>query len=118
MPVNNILSSPDPYVNSVLQSVNQPISGGPGRFRTAMGNIAQGVGNIFMPGAGTAIGSLIRGGAGGFLGGNNILGPEASSFLKFQQQITEEQRAFELASTVLKNRHDAAMSAIRNMKSS
>jgi hypothetical protein len=36
--------------------------------------------------------------------------------LQYQQQMTMEMRAFELASTVLKNRHDASMSAIRNMK--
>ena len=120
MPVDNntILNSPDPYVASVLQSVNTPFKGG-NMFRKIAGGLAQGVGNIMMPGVGSAIGNLISGGAGGLLGGGgSLLGPQASQMLQYQQQMLEEQRSFELASTILKNRNDAAMSAIRNMKAS
>ena len=120
MPINTnpILSSPDPAVASVLQSVSQPL-GGASKFRRVLGGVAQGVGNIFMPGVGTAIGSLITGGAGGLLGGGgSLLGPQASQMLQYQQQMLQEQQSFELASTILKNRNDATMSAIRNMKAS
>ena len=120
MSVNNnpIVSSPDPFVTSVLQSVNTPLKGA-SKFRSILGGVAQGVGNIFMPGVGSAIGSLITGGAGGLLGGGgSLLGPQASQMLQYQQQMLQEQQSFELASTILKNRNDAAMSAIRNMKAS
>jgi hypothetical protein len=71
------------------------------------------------PGVGPIIGGILGGKSLGvptnFSGG--MLGPESSQFLQYQQQMTMEMRAFELASTILKNRHDASMSAIRNMKS-
>lgn len=118
MAVTNINQSNDPVVDSVLQSVQQPIKT-PGKFRRVMGTVAGVAGSAFLPGGvGGAIGNIIMGGVGGLLGSNNILGPQASQFLKFQQQMLMEQQQFELASTVLKNRHDAAMSAIRNMKAS
>ena len=123
MAVNNINSSADPVVDSVLQSVQEPAKG-PGKFRTVLGTVAGGAANAFLPGGiGNAIGNIIMGGMGGMGGGgllpsNNLLGPSASQFLRFQQQMLKEQQQFELASTVLKNRHDAAMSAIRNMKAS
>ena len=120
MAVNNINSSADPVVDSVLQSVQEPAKG-PGKFRTVLGTVAGGAANAFLPGGiGNAIGSIIMGGmgGGGLLPSNNLLGPSASQFLRFQQQMLKEQQQFELASTVLKNRHDAAMSAIRNMKAS
>ena len=89
----------------------------PGGFRRVLGAIAGGVGNMFLPGIGGLLGSLI-GGAGGFggLGASGALGGEALQFLQFQQQIQSEARALEFASTVLKVRHDTSMSAIRNMK--
>lgn len=116
MSVNNVYRSPDPAVDSVLQSVQEPAKG-PSRFRRVMGSVVEGVGNMFLPGAGSAIGNIISGG-GGLLTGGNLLGTQPSQFLRFQQQMLKEQQQFELASTVLKNRHDAAMSAIRNMKAS
>lgn len=89
-----------------------------GRFRQILGGIVGTVGNVFAPGVGGALGSIIAGkgptagpGSGGMLG-------DATAYLELQRQMTMEQRQFETASTILKNRHDAAMSAIRNMKAS
>ena len=120
MAVNNINNSSDPVVDAVLQSVQDQPAKGPGTFRTVMGAVVGGAANTLLPGGiGSAIGNIIMGGVGGgLLPSNNLLGPQASQFLRFQQQMLKEQQQFELASTVLKNRHDAAMSAIRNMKAS
>lgn len=41
---------------------------------------------------------------------------ELQQYLALQQQIQAEARTFELASTILKVKHDCAMSAIRNMR--
>ena len=121
MAVNSISNSADPMVDAVLQSVQDQPAKGPSKFRTVLGTVVGGAANTLLPGGvGSAIGNIIMGGlgGGGLLPSNNLLGPQASQFLKFQQQMLKEQQQFELASTVLKNRHDAAMSAIRNMKAS
>jgi hypothetical protein len=123
MSVNNVSRSADPMVDSVLQSVQDPVAQPaktPGKFRKVMGTVAGVAGSALLPGGvGGAIGNIIMGGGmGGLIGSSNLLGGQASQFLRFQQQMLKEQQQFELASTVLKNRHDAAMSAIRNMKAS
>ena len=92
----------------------------PGGFRRVLGAIAGGVGNMFLLGIGGLLGGLI-GGAGGIgglggLGSSGVMGGEVLQFLQLQQQIQSEARAIELASTVLKVRHDTSMAAIRNMK--
>ena len=84
-------------------------------FRKVLGGIAGGVGNMVAPGLGTAIGGLISGGGGNQLNSSGLLG-DSMQFLELQRQMQTEMRAFETASTVLKVRHDAAMSSIRNMK--
>ncbi|MEZ5403555.1 MAG: hypothetical protein R2729_28000 [Bryobacteraceae bacterium] len=83
-----------------------------GGFRRTLGGIVGGVGNMFFPGIGSAIGNMI---AGGRMNSTGMLG-ESQQFLELQRQVTMETRAFEAASAVMKARHDAAMSAIRNMK--
>lgn len=102
----------------------------PGTPETAKQGKGAGVWNVLSKIIGGAVGIMVPGAGpvvAGILGGKNamlptnftggMLGPEASQFLQYQQQMTSEMRAFELASTILKNRHDASMSAIRNMKS-
>ena len=102
-------------LNDILQQTQA--TSRPGGFRRVLGAIAGGVGNIFMPGIGGLLGGLI-GGVGGFggLGASGGLGGETLQFLQIQQQLQKEARAFELASAVLKLRHDTSMSAIRNIK--
>ena len=101
-------------INDVMQMVQQSQPKG-GTFRKVAGALVGGVGNMLMPGVGSAIGNMISGGPAGAL---NMLGPGASQFLSFQQEMATETEKFEMASTIMKNRHDSAMSAIRNMKSS
>jgi hypothetical protein len=83
-------------------------------FRRVFGSIIGGVGNIMLPGIGGAIGAAI---GGGVLGAAlPTLGGEVTQYLALQRQIQMETLALETASTVMKVRHDAAMSCIRNMK--
>jgi hypothetical protein len=103
--------TPNFALNDILQMTQKPPAQG-GKFRQVLGGVVGGVGNLFMPGIGTAIGGLISGGR---MNSTGLLG-ESSQFLELQRQIQMETRAFETASAVLKSRHDAAMSAIRNMK--
>jgi hypothetical protein len=99
-------------LNDILNQTQSTSRGG--GFRRVLGAIAGGVGNMVLPGVGGLIGGLI-GGAGGFggLGASGGLGEETLQFLRLQQQIQRELRAFEFAVSVLKNRHDSSMSAIR-----
>ncbi len=90
-----------------------------GAFMGGLGKVASVAAGVMFPGVGPIVGGILGGRSLGtpvnFSGG--MLGPESSQFLQYQQQMTMEMRSFELASTILKNRHDASMSAIRNMKS-
>jgi hypothetical protein len=102
--------TPNYRLEDILKQTTQ--SKEPGGFRRVFGAVAGGVGNIFLPGVGTAIGGLIGGGR---LNSTGLLG-ESTQFLELQRSMQMETRAFETASAVLKARHDAAMSAIRNIK--
>ncbi|MGH9720238.1 MAG: hypothetical protein ACRD8O_08500, partial [Bryobacteraceae bacterium] len=63
--------------------------------------------NVVAPGVGTVIGSAI--GGGGYMA-------EMQQFLELQRAVNMEQRQYEAQSNVMKAKHDAAMSAIRNIK--
>jgi len=109
-------SIPSPNIEDTLSTVMNPTAGAKrgGRFRGVLGSVAGAVGNIAMPGLGGVIGQLI----GGKPGTGTLLGSGTWQFIQYQQQMQNESRQFELMSTILKARHDSAMSAIRNMKSS
>jgi hypothetical protein len=83
----------------------------PDKFRQILGKVVGSVGNVVMPGLGTAIGNKISGGSAGM----GALSADSMQFLQLQEQMNMESRAFETASNVLKSRHDAAMAAIRNI---
>ncbi len=84
-----------------------------GGFRKVLGGVVGGVTNLVAPGVGGAVQNLITGGSG--LNSSNLLG-ESTQFLELQREIQAESRAFEAASAVLKAKHDASMSAIRNIR--
>lgn len=118
MAVDNVTGSQMPNYNleDILNSTS-PQQKGPSAFRQTMGVIAGGALNMVAPGAGSLISGIIGGaGAGGIGGVGSGLGNETAQFLQLQRQMQLETRAFETASTVLKARHDAAMSAVRNIK--
>jgi hypothetical protein len=99
-------------VTSVDPSQPQTTSGA-SKFGQILGKIATTAAttaaNIAAPGLGGLLGSKI---SSGLLNNNPI------QYLQLQQQMLAEARAYETVSTVLKAKHDSAMSAIRNMRSS
>ncbi|MBV9158195.1 MAG: hypothetical protein JO097_18160 [Acidobacteriaceae bacterium] len=81
----------------------------PGRFVGALGKVAGVASNIFLPGAGGIFGDLLRG------MGVGALGSDPVQYLRLQQRIQAESRAYEAVSSVLKAKHDAAMDSLRNI---
>src|SRR5215831_3393647 len=101
-------NTPNYSIDDILRFTQEPPNQKGSGFRKVLGGIAGGVGNIVAPGVGTAIGNLISGNQ---LNSSGLLG-DSMQFLELQRQMQTEMRAFETASTVLKVRHDAAMSSI------
>ncbi|HWR49881.1 MAG TPA: hypothetical protein VN428_02170 [Bryobacteraceae bacterium] len=102
--------SPEYSIDDILKNT-KPKGGG---FKKVLGTIASGAANIFFPG----LGGIIGGGLSNKVLGAAMptLGGETTQFLQLQRQMLQEQRTFELMSTVLKCRHDSSMAAVRNMK--
>ena len=102
--------TPNYSIDQIMQATRgtQEKSG----FRRVLGGVVGTVGNIFMPGVGSAIGNMISGGT---LNSSGLLG-DSTQYLELQRSMQMESRAFETASAVLKSRHDASMAAIRNLK--
>jgi len=99
-----------------VPSIDNPqpqTNGGASKFGQILGKIATTAAttaaNIAAPGLGGLLGSKI---SSGLLNNNPI------QYLELQQQMLAEARAYETVSTVLKAKHDSAMAAIRNMRSS
>ena len=116
-PTNSPLAltqTPNYNIEQILQSTQPPKQ--PGAFRRVLGAVVGGVGNMVAPGIGGLIGNAISGGIGG-LGGINTSGlmGDVMGYLQLQQQMAIETQAVETATSVMKARHDAAMSAIRNI---
>ncbi len=103
--------TPNYSIDDILKYVDNAKK--PSGFRRFLGAVAGGAANIFAPGLGSVVGKFI--GGGGALGSTGLLG-ESSQFLELQRQMQMETRAFETASNVMKARHDAAMSSIRNIR--
>ncbi len=103
--------TPNYSIQDILKQTEPLRQRGSG-FRKVLGSVVGGVGNIFLPGIGGAIGNMIGGGS---LNSTGLLG-DSSQYLELQRDMQMESRAFETASAVMKSRHDAAMSAIRNIK--
>jgi hypothetical protein len=113
MPITGMsgIGVPDANINDVINSVSQPTK--TGRFRQIIGSVVGAAGNVALPGVGGVIGKMISGNP----GTGTLLGSDTWSMLTYQQQMIQESQQFELISTIMKNRHDSSMSAIRNMKS-
>src|SRR5262245_51779741 len=106
----NGTDQPNLNVDDIL---NQALPGKPGGFKGVLGTIGRTAANVVLPWLCGAIG----GGVSGRLLGSLMpsLGSDVGQYLSLQNQIQQEQLAFETASTVLKIRADTSMSAIRNM---
>ena len=80
----------------------------PGTFRRILGAAVGMAGNIFAPGMGSLLSSVI--------GGMNSAATDPTQFLQLQQQINAQSEAFQSISNVLRSKHDSAMAAINNLK--
>lgn len=78
---------------------------GPSGFRRVLGGVLGGVGNMFMPGIGGALGAIMGGGSN-----------DPYQFLRVQMDIQNQSRIFEMQSNIIKSRHDSSMAAIRNLR--
>ena len=107
----NSTQQTDVNVDDIIKQ-SQPAK--PGGFKGVMKTIGKGAANILLPGLGGALG----GGISARLLGAAMptLGTDATQYLSMQNQIQQQQIAFEMVSTVLKIRADSSMSAIRNMQ--
>jgi len=107
----NSSQNTDTSVDDILKQAQPPKSGG---FKRVMGAIGKGAANIVLPG--------LTGGLGGGISSRLLgaamptLGTDTTQYLAMQNQIQQEQIAFEMVSTVLKVRADSSMAAIRNMQ--
>jgi len=111
-PINTLLGgvgTSNYNIDQILQATQPQTQ--PSGFRRVLGGVIGGIGNVIAPGIGSVIGSAIAGGS-GLSGG--LLG-DTSKFLQLQQQMNVESEQFEAISSVMKSRHDASMSAIRNI---
>jgi outer membrane lipoprotein SlyB len=112
----NATSTPNYSIDQILQST-QPAKQ-PSGFRRVLGALVGGVGNMFAPGVGGLIGNAISGSPGipgiSGLSSGGLMG-DTMQYLQLQQQMSQQQEAFETVSSVVKARHDASMAAIRNI---
>jgi hypothetical protein len=65
--------------------------------------------NVVAPGAGGIFSDMLRG------LGVGALGSDPTQYLRLQERMQAESRAYEAVSSVLKAKHDAAMDSLRNI---
>jgi hypothetical protein len=101
----------DVSVDDILKQAQPSTSGG---FKRVLTSIGKGAANILLPG----LGGMLGGGISSQLLGAAMpsLGSDTTQYLAMQNQMQQQQIAFEMASTVLKIRGDSSMAAIRNME--
>ena len=104
--------TPNYSIDDIQKAASEGAAKDSSRYRKVLGGVVGGVGNMVFPGLGSAIGGIISGGK---LNSTGTMG-EAQQYLELQRSVQMETRAFEAASTMLKVRHDASMTAVRNMK--
>jgi hypothetical protein len=110
IPPTSANDKPDLNVSDI---VKQSLPGKTGGFKGVLGTIGRTAASIMLPGIGGSLGTGI---AGRLLGSMMPgLGSDPGQYLALQNQMQQEQIAFETASTVLKIRADTSMTAIRNM---
>jgi hypothetical protein len=113
----SVKPTPTPTVPDLNVSLDDVVSQATptksGGFAGVLKSIGKGAANIVLPG----LGSTLGGGLSAKLLGAAMpgLGANTTQYLVMQQQMQQEQLAFETMSTVLKVRADTSMTAIRNM---
>ena len=81
----------------------------PSKFWGALGKAGSVAANVMLPGAGGIFTDMLRG------IGVGALGSDPVQYLRLQERMQAESRAYEAVSSVLKAKHDAAMDSIRNI---
>lgn len=115
MGVENIQSVNQAFSLQDIANITQPKPSGWSKFTSILGGIA-GAAGAFIPGAGL-IGGLLSG-AGGGSGSGLVQGENQQwQLLQVQYKMQQEMQTFNLMTNISKDRHDAAMAAIRNIKS-
>lgn len=74
-----------------------------------MGRVGSVAANVVAPGAGGIFSDMLRG------LGVGALGSDPTQYLRLQERMQAESRAYEAVSAVLKAKHDAAMDSLRNI---
>jgi len=119
MTVQNINNVSQAFSLQDIAGITQPKPSGWSKFGQILSGVA-GIASNFIPGAGI-IGGLIGGltGGGGGLGGGGMVQGETQQWqlMQMQYQIQQETQMFNLMTNISKDRPDAAMAAIRNIKS-
>jgi hypothetical protein len=110
MTIQNVNNVSQTFSLQDISNITQPKPSGWSKFKSVLGGIA-GAASSFIPGAGIISGLL--GGGGGF-GGTGF--NQQFELLQQQYQIQQQTQMFNMITNVEKTKHDAAMSAIRNMK--
>jgi len=113
MTVQNINNVSQTFSMQDIANITQPKPSGWSKFTSILGGIA-GAASSFIPGAGIVSGLLggLSGGSGSITGESNQM-----QLLQMQYQIQQETQMFNLMTNISKDRHEASMAAIRNMKS-
>ncbi|HOB51697.1 MAG TPA: hypothetical protein PK176_02460 [Acidobacteriota bacterium] len=113
MTVQNINNVSQTFSMQDIANITQPKPSGWSKFTSILGGIA-GAASSFIPGAGIVSGLL-----GGLGGGSSSITGEGNQMqlLQMQYQIQQETQMFNLMTNISKDRHEASMAAIRNMKS-
>jgi hypothetical protein len=81
----------------------------PSKFWGAVGKAGSLAANVMLPGAGGIFADMLRG------MGVGALGSDPVQYLRLQERMQAESRAYEAVSAVLKAKHDAAMDSLRNI---
>ena len=95
---------------------------GPGKFSTILGSVLGGAMNVIAPGAGSLIGSLVRGGGLNYAADMETMlqqsARQQTQLLGVQMRVSDQTQQFTAVSNLLKAKHDGEMSAVNNFKSS
>ena len=79
------------------------------KFWGAIGKAGSVAANLMLPGVGGIFTDMLRG------MGVGALGSDPVQYLRLQERMQAESRAYEAVSSVLKAKHDAAMDSLRNI---
>lgn len=93
----------------------------PGRFGRIFGSILGGAVNVIAPGAGSLIGTLVRGNGGMDMTSMETMmqqqAQQTMAVIGLQNRVQTQSQEFTTVSNLLKARHDSEMAAVNNFKS-